>query len=126
MEAEYFSLSWRPVHNSLMNRSSRIQALDTLRGAAVLCGLLVSIWVFGGFSNNEQTKLLLHPSGGNYRLFATISLFFEGKMRALIALVFGAGMWLFMEKYQQRTEEPKAADLYIRRQMWLMVFGLVN
>jgi hypothetical protein len=46
-----------------------------LRGIAVLGALLISIWTFGGFSRNMQNNLLVHPSGGNYRLFATVALF---------------------------------------------------
>ena len=105
--------------------TSRYSALDLLRGVAILGALFVSIWMFGGFSANKQTALLSHPSGGNYRLFATISLLFEGKMRALIGLVFGAGLWLYMAKKDAENHDT-AADFYIRRQMWLIAFGLVN
>ena len=100
-------------------------SLNFLRGVAILAALLVSIWWFGGFSANKQTGLISHPSGGNYRLFATISLLFEGKMRALIGLVFGAGLWLYMAKREAENKET-APDFYMRRQMWLIAFGLVN
>ena len=46
-------------------------------------------------------------------------------MRALIALVFGAAMILFLAK---KTEAgmPTAADIFIKRQLWLIILGLVN
>ncbi len=103
----------------------RIYSLDVLRGIAVLGALLVSIWAFGGFSRNIQTNILLHPSGGNYRLFATISLLFFGKMRALIAIVFGAGMVLFLTK-PNAINKLSVPDLFMRRQLWLIAFGLIN
>src|SRR5215204_663470 len=103
----------------------RIQSLDVLRGIAVLFALFISIWFFGGFSQNMQNGLLLSSKGLNYRLFGTIDLLFDGKMRALIAIVFGAGMLLFLSKDNQKGELP-THDLFIRRQMWLGVFGIIN
>jgi uncharacterized protein len=100
-------------------------SLDVLRGAALLGGLLISVWLFGGFTANKQYGLLSHPSGGNYRLFAAISLLFEGKMRALIGIVFGAGMALYLGKRLQ-AHAGKAHDYFVRRQLWLMGFGIVN
>ena len=105
--------------------SHRILSLDVLRGIAVLGALAVSIWVFGGFSVNRQIQLLTHPSGGNYRLFATVSLLLEGKMLALICMVFGAGLVLYMTKHQQ-ADINKAHDYMVRRQMWLIGFGIIN
>jgi uncharacterized protein len=105
--------------------ASRIPSLDILRGIAVLFGLFMSIWIFGGFSRNAQTGLLVSSKGFDYRLFGTIDLLFEGKMRALIAIVFGAGMILFLSKQSQKGELP-THDLFIRRQMWLGIFGVIN
>jgi len=105
--------------------SPRIPSLDVLRGIAVLLGLFVSIWIFGGFSSNQQTGLLLKSNGLGYRLFGTVDLLLEGKMKALIAIVFGAGMVLFIAKDHQQGKVSNA-DLFIRRQMWIILFGLVN
>ena len=113
------------VAGNLHLQGKRIHSLDVLRGIAVLGALLASIWIFGGFSRNMQTNLLLHPSGGNYRLFATISLLFVGKMRALIAVVFGAGMVLFLSK-PNTLNNVSVPDLFIRRQLWLIALGLIN
>ena len=105
--------------------SPRIVSLDVLRGIAILGALFVSIWIFGGFSNNQQTGLLLRSKGLNYRLFGAVNLLLEGKMRALIAIVFGAGMVIFMSKENQKGQVSNA-DLFMRRQFWLMLFGLIN
>ncbi len=105
--------------------SPRIQALDVLRAIALLGGLLVSIWLFGGFTNNKQLQLLLNPHGKNYILYSIVVLLFQGKMLALISLVFGAGMVLYLNQENKRSAQV-AADLFIKRQMWLLGFGLLN
>jgi uncharacterized protein len=110
----------------LTSRSSlRIESLDVLRGIAVLGALLVSIWVFGGFSTQQQNHLLLQSKGGNYRLFGAIDLLFNGKMRAMIALVFGAAIILFFTK-QKATYNRPPGDVFINRQFWLLLMGLAN
>ena len=38
-----------------------VSALTTLLGIGLLGALLISIWVFGGFTPNMQTKLLSFP-----------------------------------------------------------------
>jgi uncharacterized protein len=121
------SLSEQPPGVSpvpLPHYSPRIQSLDVLRGIAVLGALFVSIWIFGGFSSNQQSGLLIKSKGFDYRLFGTVDLLFEGKMRALIGFVFGAGMLLFLSKDNQRNVSNQ--ELFIRRHMWLILFGIIN
>lgn len=105
--------------------SQRLFSLDVLRGIALLGILVISIWEFGGFSTNEQTRLRLLGKVADFNLFASALLFFEGKMRALFSLVFGAGIVLYMQKPNQ-PGLPSTQELYIRRQMWLMGFGVIN
>jgi uncharacterized protein len=113
------------LSGSLPVPSLRLASLDVIRGIAILGALFVSIWIFGGFTANEQTGLLQRSKGLNYRLFGTVDLLLEGKMRALIAIVFGAGMILFMSK-ETLKGQVSIADLFMRRQFWLMLFGLIN
>ena len=105
--------------------SERLFSLDVIRGIALLGILLISIWEFGGFSTNEQNRLRLLGKGFDFNLFASALLLFEGKMRALFSLVFGAGIVLYMQKPNQ-PGLPSTQELYIRRQMWLMAFGVIN
>lgn len=106
-------------------KSSRIFSLDVLRGIALLGILIISIWEFGGFSANKQTFFRTGTHGGNYNLLSFITIVFEGKMRALFALVFGAGIILFMSK-KNHPSLLFIPDLYIRRNLWLMIFGIFN
>ncbi len=99
--------------------NDRLFSLDVLRGIALLGILVISIWEFGGFTTNEQTFYIAGWHGGNYKLL------FEGKMRALFALVFGAGIILFLRK-KEHPSPLSPSDAYIRRQLWLIVFGLFN
>lgn len=107
------------------DNSSRLFSLDVLRGISVLGILIISIWEFGGFTVNEQNFFRLGTHGGNYNLLTAVSVLFEGKMRALLALVFGAGIILFMQK-KEPAVSIATADAYIRRQVWLIIFGVVN
>jgi uncharacterized protein len=112
-----------PPNNNLV--STRLFSLDVIRGVALLGILIISIWEFGGFSSNEQTRLRLLGKGSDFYWFASTLLLFEGKMRALFSLVFGAGIVLYMQKRDQ-PGLPSTQELYIRRQMWLMAFGILN
>ena len=114
-----------PVSSTPVAVSNRIQSLDILRGIAVLLALLVSVWVFGGFTDQQQKQLLLQSKGFNYRVFGTVELLINGKMRALIALVFGAAMVLFLARETQAGRQP-SEDIFIKRQLWLIIFGLFN
>lgn len=105
--------------------SPRIASLDVLRGIAVLGALFVSVWILGGFSENQQMGLLLKSKGFEHRLFGTVNLLFYGKMASLICIVFGASMLLFLSKDNEKGA-VSMNDLFIRRQMWLMLFGIIN
>ncbi len=106
--------------------TARIPSLDILRGIAVIGILVISIWEFGGFTTNQQLFYQNGTHGGNYTLMTIVSVIFEGKMRALLALVFGAGIILFLRKKEQQPVLLPPGDAYIRKMLWLIGFGLVN
>ncbi len=111
--------------SSLNHEESRLFSLDVLRGIALLGILVISIGEFGGFTTNEKTYYITGTHGGNYKLWGIVSILFEGKMRALFALVFGAGILLFLQK-KEHPAPISPADAYIRRQLWLIAFGIFN
>src|SRR5215212_3141256 len=105
--------------------STRIHSLDVLRGLAVLGGLFVSVWIFGGFSYEQTKHLLVQSKGWNYRLFGAVELLLHGKMIGMIAMVFGAAMVVFLTKENKPGNQP-AGDVFIKRQLWLILFGVIN
>jgi len=111
--------------------SNRISSVDILRGCALLGILVLNIQDFGDVSMAHDV-----PLGSSISIFSgrhphldfvalLISwLFFEGKMRALFSMLFGAGVILLTRRAEQRDKE--AADIYTRRNMWLMLIGLLH
>ena len=53
-----------------------------------------------------------------------ISVVFEGKMRALFGMIFGAGVLLFVSKKEQAGRS--VTGLFYRRMFWLVLFGLIH
>lgn len=105
----------------------RLAVLDALRGFAALGILWRNIFVFGmpavAFSLPEEWGL---STGANVASWLFVVIFVDGTMRGLFSLLFGASAILIMEKYAVRPGGLAAADLYFRRLMWLIVFGLVH
>ncbi|TMI69398.1 MAG: DUF418 domain-containing protein [Bacteroidetes bacterium] len=110
-----------------IGQSERIIALDSLRGIAVLGILLMNIPGFGlahsaifDYSLNEQSPL-------NYFFWYVFGPgVFEGSQRAIFSMLFGAGTIIFVTRLEKRTTGLMAAELFLRRQLWLLVFGLIN
>jgi uncharacterized protein len=50
----------------------------------------------------------------------------EGKMRALFSMLFGAGVILLTERALARGAGILAADIFTRRNMWLVLFGMLH
>ncbi len=104
---------------------SRIRTLDLIRGIAVLGILAVNIASFAGPESGSYSPNLPTPgSAVDNWAFAFTLLFFEGKMRALFSLLFGASMLLFVERREQNGQE--GAELQVRRLAWLALFGWLH
>lgn len=103
----------------------RIASLDLIRGIAVLGILAINI---AGFAGPPVATLSPHePSGGTFGdeiAYAVAFVFFEGKMRALFALLFGAGLVYFDRRAPSRGAYPDLKQF--RRLCWLAVFGLLH
>src|SRR2546423_4436456 len=90
----------------------RVRLIDALRGVALLGILLMNIPVFA-MAQYFSESFRSDPTSVNFWLNAVISVFFEGKMRALFGMVFGAGVLLFVTKKEQ-TGRP-VTWLFYRR-----------
>jgi len=110
-----------------LRQQERISIIDTLRGVALLGILMMNIPYF---SNPHQyafnLNVLNEYSGPNYYTWWVVNGLFEGTMRGLFSLLFGAGCLLLLSRLEKKETGVNAADIYYRRLLWLFLFGLVN
>ena len=105
--------------------AERVEALDTVRGFALLGILLMNICSFGMPSAAEGNPTVWGGStGADFWLWWIQSVFWSGKMRALFSLCFGAGVIYLTTRAESRG--ASAADVYYRRTFWLMAFGMAH
>lgn len=95
-----------------------------MRGIAVLGILAINITGFWGPTLASFSPALPSVETGAEGWFALSFLLFEGKMRALFTLLFGASMMLFIEAVERRGLNGDA--LQIRRLFWLALFGYAH
>ncbi|TPV32818.1 DUF418 domain-containing protein [Paucihalobacter ruber] len=105
---------------------SRINALDVIRGIALLGILLMNINGMGLPYSYSDPSVLGHTEGLNYTVWFANELFFEGTMRGLFTILFGAGVILLTSRLIDKGAGISTADVYYRRIVWLLLFGLVN
>ncbi len=116
------TLRFEPVSSD-----ERLRTLDVLRGAALLGIVLMNI-VFSGipFPAYGNPNLWGGNDSLNLGVFAVQWVLFDGTMRALFSIMFGAGIVLFMERAIARDNSVRAADLMTRRMLWLILFGALH
>lgn len=103
----------------------RIAALDLIRGLAVLGILAVNVAGFAGPPSSAYLPSIPVPASvADEWAFAAMLVLFEGKMRALFSLLFGASMLLFVERAEQQGRDGQA--LQLRRLGWLALFGYLH
>jgi uncharacterized protein len=107
-------------------REERIGSLDALRGLALLGILPANVLVFGMYFAAANDPTVAGGAGGlNLASWVLLRLLVEGKMRALFSMVFGASVILLTSRTEERSGET-AADVYYRRNLWLLLFGLAH
>jgi len=110
---------------SLTATADRISSLDLIRGIAVLGILAINIAGFAGPSAGTDTPWLPRPATpADEAAFALAFVLFEGKMRALFSMLFGASMLLFVERAEAARRDGDI--LQLRRLAWLGLFGLLH
>jgi len=109
----------------IQDAPERVASLDLIRGVAVLGILAINIAGFAGPGAGVMTPSLLSPATFADKLaYAAGFLVFEGKMRALFTMLFGASLVLFVER---ADAGGRFGDiLQLRRLLWLALFGLAH
>jgi len=103
--------------------SSRIKTIDMLRGVALLGILLMNIPGFS-MANYSFESFKNDPTSLNFWVYAVIGIVFEGKMRAMFSIIFGAGVLLFIAN--KKSSGKSVTGLFYRRMFWLLLFGLIH
>jgi len=105
--------------------AERIEALDVLRGFAVLGILVMNIQTFADIGAAYMNPAVYGPPHGLDRvLWALGHVFADTKFISIFSLLFGAGILLFSQRVEARGR--KAAGLHYRRMFWLWVVGMVH
>ena len=106
--------------------TERISSLDVIRGFALMGILLMNVIGFGlPYAYSDPTNIG-GADGLNLFAWQTNALLFEGTMRGLFSMLFGAGVVLMTGRAEARGDGIRVADIYFRRNLWLIVFGVVH
>ena len=105
----------------------RINSVDVLRGFSLLGILLMNIVSFGlPFAAYSDPSAYGGADGANLTFWLTNQVLFEGKMRAIFSMLFGASVIILTSRAEKRGAGLELADVYYRRTLWLIFFGLVH
>lgn len=107
-------------------RSERIDALDNLRGFALLGVFIVHMTTFGMapvLATEAQIDALATARIDRIASFFVQWLVYD-KANTLFAFLFGVGFWVQMTRIEQRG--GRFGAIYLRRLAILLVFGLVH
>lgn len=120
--SETKQLTFQPIKSS-----SRINSLDVIRGIALLGILLMNINGMGlPFSYSDPTISGGGATGLNLKVWIANNMLFEGTMRGLFTFLFGAGAILLTSRLEKNGAGITTADIYYRRILWLLLFGIIN
>jgi len=101
-------------------------SLDVIRGIVLLGILLMNINGMGlPFSYSDPT-IVGEAHELNLKVWIINNMLFEGTMRGLFTLLFGASVILLTSGLEKKGAGIMTADIYYRRTLWLLLFGIIN
>jgi uncharacterized protein len=104
---------------------ARLMTLDAMRGFAVMGILAMNIIAF---AMPEMAYVSPRAYGGetssDIAAWAFGFILFDGKMRGLFSILFGASMLLIIDRAAASGQNPRS--VHYRRMAWLAVFGLCH
>ena len=115
-----------PTTINSIKTDERIKSLDVMRGIVLLGILLMNINGFGLVNAYSNPTVSGGAAGLNLYTWMATNLVFEGTMRGLFSLLFGVGMFILLQRSKEREAGIAGPDIYFRRLLWLLFFGLVH
>ncbi|UYY58758.1 DUF418 domain-containing protein [Sphingomonas sp. S2-65] len=107
---------------------ARIDLLDMLRGIAILGILYINVPYMAApvwqFTSGDMRGIGWGAT--DEAAWAGVELLLAGTMRCLLEFLFGAGMMLMARKAMAPDGPVAVSDLYYRRNLWLLGFGLID
>jgi uncharacterized protein len=112
---------------SPVSLEQRISVIDVVRGVAILGILMMNIPYFSDSAVLADNPFIMGETGKNFYTWLVVYGAFEGTMRGLFSLLFGAGAMLLITRLEKKNDpDVTPADIYYRRLLWLLGFGLFN
>lgn len=106
-----------------VGRKDRLKTIDAVRGFAVMGILAMNIVGFGLPGNAYVNPAVAGGThGADLWAWAFAEVFFDGKMRALFAMLFGASILLMAE----RNDSPGIVRRHLARMVVLLGIGMVH
>ncbi len=106
--------------------TDRVGSMDVLRGFALFGVLWMNIvgfaYPFGAYFNPVYMGA---PTHAELAVWVFSDLFVEGAMRTLFSILFGAGAYVVISRAEAK-DPSTAADIYYRRCLGLILFGVVH
>jgi len=124
---KFFRSPGRDTSAAPLSQSQRISIIDSVRGFALLGILMMNIPYFADAFQHGENIFVFHETGANYYTWWAVNGAFEGTMRALFSLLFGAGTILLLSRLEKRDNQQfTPADIFYRRLFILLAFGVIN
>jgi uncharacterized protein len=111
----------RPTMNA-----ERINSVDITRGIALFGILLMNIIGLGLYKAYSDPTNSGGATGWDFRVWWINNMFFEGTMRGMFSMLFGAGIILFTSRKAGDTNGVTVTDAFFRRLTWLLLFGVIH
>lgn len=108
-------------------KKQRIILLDIMRGIALFGVLAMNIMGMAQPDHFYGSMDLSQPvTGANFYVWIFSMVFLHGSMRGMFSVLFGAGTMLLLNRLENSKGSSLAADIYYRRLLWMIGFGLIN
>ena len=108
-----------------LHQTTRIRTLDLIRGVAVLGILAINVAGFAAPDSAVYSPDMPRPGvWQDHAAYLLTFILFEGKMRALFSMLFGASLLLFVQRANAAGRD--GARLQARRLAWLLLFGYLH